>query len=298
MSLELTWMQLPKEYRNLKDCKFVILPISYEKDLTYGAGAASGSIEIIKASEHLEYYDAEFNIEYFEKGVFVNPVLKLSDSTPEEMLSKIQESVESVGSNKFVIGLGGDHAVSIGLVQAAEKLHDNFAILQIDAHSDFRDSWNGSKLNHACVMRQLVDKHEIVAVGIRSKDKDERAAVDLNEKVQTIYAWDFDLEKVKSALLKLESEKLYITIDVDGFDPSVISGTGTPEPGGLLWKQVIEILKLCFSLKEVVGADIVEFAPVYQYSPNRSLNLTNQSRVEAYTLARLVSKIMSLVVKK
>jgi agmatinase len=290
MNFKLKWMQLPDKFCDLESSKFVILPISYEKDLTYGKGAARGAVEIIDASAHLEYFDAELRKEYFEKGVFVNSVLDLSALGPEMMVSKIQESVVSFGSSKFVIALGGDHAVSIGLVKGLEKRHGDFAILQIDAHSDFRDSWNGSGLNHACVMRRIVGGHEIVAVGIRSQDKDERLALDANSNVQTIYGWDFSLDKVKSALLKVKSEKLYITIDVDGFDPSIISCTGTPEPGGLLWKQVIEILKLCFSLKEVISCDVVEFAPCY----NEFGRLENQSRVEAYILARLVSKMMGL----
>ena len=290
MKSSLKWMTLPEEYANFDKSHFVILPVSYEKDLTYGAGAAGGASEIILASSHLEYYDEEFDCEYFDRGVFVHPLLTLSSKTPESMVTLVQDAVVSCGSRKFVLGLGGDHAVSIGLIRGHEKLHGDFAILQIDAHSDFRDSWNGSSLNHACVMRTLVDKHEIVAVGIRSQDKDERVALDANSKVQTIYGWDYSLEKVRLALLNLKTSKLYITIDVDGFDPSVISCTGTPEPGGLLWQQVIEILKLCFSMKEVVAADVVEFAPCY----NGGGKLCNRARVEAYTLARLGSKIMSL----
>ena len=297
---ELVWMKLPLEYRSAEKSSFVVLPVSYEKDVTYGKGTSNGSSSIVSASSHLEYYDEEFDCEYFEKGVYVHPSLDLSSGSAEDMVSKVQGEVVSCGVEKFVLGLGGDHAVTIGLVRGLEEIEKqngnegDFAILQIDAHSDFRDSWNGSVLNHACVMKQLSGRHEIVYVGIRSQDKDERVLVDECESVQTVYAWEYSISKVKESLLNLKAKRMYITIDVDGFDPSVISCTGTPEPGGLFWKQVIEILKLCFSMKEIIGADIVEFLPIYESNGEES----NQSRVEAYTLARLVSKIFSLAVKK
>ncbi len=290
---DLVWMELPGEYRSKENSHFLLLPVSYEKDVTYGVGATKGAKEIILASKHLEYYDEQFDVEYFESGVFVHPLLDLSKETPETMVANVQEAVVANGKGKFVLGLGGDHAVTLGFVRGLEKTHSDFAILQIDAHSDFRDSWNGSRLNHACVMRQLVSSHEIVSVGIRSQDKDERKAVDSHSNVQTIYSWEHSLEKLREALLKLHSSKLYITIDVDGFDPSVISCTGTPEPGGLLWQQVIDVLKLCFEMKKVIGADIVEFAPLYDSNGKK----TNQSRIEAYVLARLASKIISLAKK-
>ena len=295
---QLKWMSLPGEYSDQERSQFVILPVSYEKDVTYGVGAAQGAEEILLASTHLEYYDEEFDSEYFILGVFVHPVLRLSCETPETMVSSVQQTVESFSGEKFFIGLGGDHAVTIGFVRGLEKMHGDFAILQIDAHSDFRDSWNGSKLNHACVMRQVVDTHEVVAVGIRAQDKDEHGAVEAHEKVQTIYGWDFSLEKVRTALANVKAEKLYITIDVDGFDPSVISCTGTPEPGGLYWQQVVEILKLCFAEKQVIGCDLVEFAPEYVLDFSGTKVLSSRARAEAYTLARLLSKVMALQFQK
>lgn len=291
------WMNLPKEYSDLEKSKFVILPISYEKDLTFGCGTSKGAMEIVKASEHLEYYDEEFDCEFFERGIFLEEEIDLCFETPDNMVSKVQEKLGGIDSSKFVIGLGGDHAVTIGLVKGLEKKHGDFAVLQIDAHSDLRDSWNGSKLNHACVMKRLVSDHEIVQVGIRSQDKEEKEFIQSNENIQTIYAWEYSLEKVRFALANLKSEKLYITIDVDGFDPSVISCTGTPEPGGLMWQQVIDILKLCFEAKKVIGADIVEFAPEYNEIKDKVLQ-TARSGAESYALARLVSKIVSLKIKK
>ena len=289
------WMNLPEEYSNLEKSKFVILPISYEKDLTFGVGTSKGAMEIVKSSEHLEYYDEEFDCEVFEQGIYLENEMKLNSESPESMVTKIKEKVESIEGDKFLISLGGDHSVTIGLVKGLEKQNEKFAVLQIDAHSDFRDSWNGSRLNHACVMKRLVESHEIVQVGIRSQDKDEKEVIANNKSIKTIYAWEHSINKVKKTLLNLKSDKLYITIDVDGFDPSMISCTGTPEPGGVFWQQIIEILKLCFEMKTVIGTDIVEFAPEYVIDGKKQIS--SRARSEAYSLAKLVSKIICLKVK-
>ena len=280
----MNWMNLPPEY-STDNSKFVILPIEYEKEVTFGTGASKGSIEIIKASKHLEYYDEEFDNEPFLSGVKLLNPLQLNSASPEEMRDFISETVVQQ-KNKFVIGLGGDHAVTIGLVKGQEQLQEDFSVLILDAHADFRDSWNGSNLNHACVTKQLSKKHEVVVVGVRSMDKDEALQIVSDENVQILKAHEFTLEKFKQILPQLK-KKVYLSIDVDVFDPSIIRNTGTPEPGGLYWDQIIDILRLIFHDKEVIGADVVEFAP--QEEDNYS--------AEAYSLAKLVYKMMALYKK-
>ena len=262
------WMNLPQEYRT---GKFVILPVAYEKDLTFGDGASLGPAEIIKASEHLEYYDEQFNCEAFLEGIELMEEVKAE--TPEEMISKI-----NLPKDKFVIGLGGDHSVTLGLTQ---DLDEDVSVIILDAHSDFRDSWNGSSLNHACVAKQLSKKHSLALFGIRSMDVDEAKQIEEAENVHLIKSYDFNLTKLKEILPKLK-DKVYISIDVDVFDPSFIRNTGTPEPGGFSWNQVISILKVIFNEKEVVGADVVEFAPQENFQS------------EAYSLAKLVYKLMGM----
>ncbi len=271
----MTWMNLPEEYRK---GKFVILPIAYEKDVTYGEGASKGPEEIIKASKHLEYYDDQFDCEPFERGIELLDSVK--GNTPEEMVDKVSFVVKD-NTGKFVIGIGGDHAVTLGLTK---NLEEDVSIIQFDAHADFRDSWNGSFFNHACVAKQLSKKHSILQIGIRSMDVDERRLLDSAENVHTISAYDFSLEKVRDKLNEL-NDKVYITIDVDVFDPMFIRNTGTPEPGGLMWDQVVNCLKIIFENKKVVGADICEFAPKENYE------------AEAYALAKLVYKIMAMRIK-
>ena len=274
------WMNLPEEYSK---GEFVILPMSYEKSLTFGDGTSKGPYAIIKASEHLEYYDDQFDCEPFEKGIELLEELKLNDKTPEEMVSIIANNV-SKHKDKFIIGLGGDHAVTIGTVKGLEELHEDFSIIQFDAHSDFRDSWNGSSLNHACVSRQISKKHSLLNIGVRSMDVDEKRLIDSTQNVYLVSAYDFSLEKVKEILPNLK-EKVFITIDVDVFDPSFIRNTGTPEPGGMSWDKIIDCLKLIFKEKDVIGADIVEFAPKVNFES------------EAYALAKLAYKIMVMKVK-
>ena len=278
----MTWMNLPPEYRT-ENARFVILPIEYEKALTYGTGASKSPAEIIKASKHLEYYDDQFDCEPFEQGIQVLEPLSLSDVEPEDMVRQVADAVSNQ-KDKFLIGLGGDHAVTIGIVKRLEQLHEEFSIIQFDAHADFRDSWNGSSLNHACVAKQISKKHSLMLVGVRSMDVDEKRQIDEAENVHLISKYDFSLEKIKLLLPKLH-HKVYITIDVDVFDPSFIRNTGTPEPGGLRWEEVVESLKVIFENKEVIGADIVEFAPKVNFD------------AEAYSLAKLTYKIMALNVK-
>lgn len=272
-------MNLPEEYRN---GRFIILPIAYEKDLTYGQGTSKGPTEIIKASEHLEYYDEQFGCEPFVEGIQLLPEIKAE--TPEEMVEKVSAIVKDNQSN-FIIGLGGDHSVTIGLVKGQEQLHQDFSVIIFDAHADFRDSWNNSVLNHACVSKQLSKRHDLALLGIRSMDIDEAKQINQSKNVHLLKAHDFSLSKLKEVLPKLK-DKVYISIDVDVFDPSFIRNTGTPEPGGLSWKEVTDSLQEIFRQKEIVGADIVEFSPQENY------------RVEAYSLAKLVYKLFALIHKK
>ncbi|MBR9693253.1 agmatinase [Candidatus Woesearchaeota archaeon] len=270
----MSWMRLPEEYT--KDAEFVILPISYEDNPTYGGGASKGPAEIIKASEHLEYYDEQFDVEPFVKGIE-----ELEEVTT---LEKVQETVKGVGNDKFLISLGGDHAVTIGIVKGLEEIHDDFSVLILDAHSDFRYSRGGMN-NHACVARRIVGKHKVGVIGVRSQDVDEAKDAKANKDIKIIKAYEYD-EKELEKVLGFLGDKVYLSIDVDVFDPAFIRNTGTPEPGGFSWDRVISILEKVFATKNVIGTDIVEFAPKENY------------RAEAFALAKLAYKIMALHTRK
>ncbi|TKJ17174.1 agmatinase [Candidatus Woesearchaeota archaeon B3_Woes] len=256
----MNFMNLPEKYR--KNAFFQILPIEYENNPTYGKGAKKGPKEIIKASKHLEYYDEQFDNEPFAKGI------------------KTIKNKKEVNS-KFTISLGGDHSITIGVVKDLEKKYKDFSVIILDAHPDMFHSWNNSQYNHRCVSQRISENHNILQIGIRSMDIDEKEIIDSKKNINIIKAYDFNKEKLKQELKKLKN-KVYISIDVDVFDISFIRNTGTPEPGGFSWNQVIEILEEIFKNKEVIGADINEFAPRYNF------------KAEAFSLAKLAYKIMAL----
>jgi len=272
----MSWMRLPEEYRT-ESSKFVILPISYEEQPTFGSGARNGAAAIIKASEHLEYYDEQFDCEPFVHGI--------RELEEVKSLKEVEEAVRDVGKERFLIGLGGDHAVTTAIVKGFEALHDDFSVLILDAHSDFRDSWNGSQYNHACVARRIVTKHKVAIIGVRSQDSDEAKTAEKNDALRLVKSYEYSDQELKS-ILDFLGEKVYLSIDVDVFDPSFIRQTGTPEPGGFSWERVIGLLAKLFAAKKVIGADIVEFAP-------QGAN----DHAEGYALAKLAYKLMVLAEK-
>jgi len=270
------FMNMPEEYSK-EESYFQILPIEYEKDLTYGEGASKGPFEIIKASQHLEYYDEQFDNEPFLKGIHTLQPLVLSEKEPEEVMKAIEEEVKKQ-NGKFLISLGGDHSVTIGAIR---DLDEDCSVIILDAHSDMFHSWNNSQYNHRCVAQRTSQKHDVLIVGVRSMDADEADIIKNNDNVNIIKAYDYNIEKLKQELKKLKN-KVYISIDVDCFDTSFIRNTGTPEPGGFLWYDIINILKEIFSEKEVIGADVVEFSPKENFY------------AEAFSLAKLCYKLMAL----
>lgn len=276
------WMNLPEEYR---DGKFVILPLPYEHQVTYGQGASRGPEEISKASYYLEYYDVEHHSEPYQQGIALRKPLPLQNLQPEAMIARIADAVQKE-KKKFVIGLGGDHAVTLGMVKGMEQLQEkrqalDFSVIILDAHADFRDSWNGSMFNHACVSRQLAKKHDLLLLGVRSMDVDEARMIKERKHVHLLKSSELSLRRIKALLPRLKKD-VYLSIDVDVFDPAFIRNTGTPEPGGIFWSQLIQLLQLIFREKNVIGADFVEFAPQENF------------RTEAYALAKLVYKLVGM----
>lgn len=274
------WMNLPEEYR--KNGYFQILPVEYEGNVTYGKGTSLGPNKIIRASSHLEYYDEEFDCEPFKKGIKTQQALDLEDVNPSEMVENVSSKVQN--TKGFPLIIGGDHSITIGAVKGfREKEDESFSVLVLDAHSDFRDRWNNSKYNHACVSKRISEENNTGIIGVRSQDISEKESINSEDNTRVLYSHEFSIEETKEIISDLD-EKVYVSIDCDVFDPSLISCTGTPEPGGLDWRNVIDVLKIVFEEKKVIGADIVEFSP----SKDR------ECRSESYTLARLAYKLMSL----
>ncbi|MFH1126854.1 MAG: agmatinase [archaeon] len=258
MSTTKNYGGLPKDYSG-KNSPIVILPVPYDATSTWIKGADKGPGAIIEASANMELYDIDTDTSVCEKGIFTDAPVKES-SSPESMVAAVKRRVENhLKNDKFVVVIGGEHSVSLGAIQAHKDLHNNISVLQFDAHSDLRQEYRGSIYNHACVMARAKELCPIVQVGIRSMDAEEIEFMDRNN---VFFAKDIhDKRDWIQHVLPLLKDKVYITIDLDVFDPSVMPSTGTPEPGGLLWYDVLSLLKEVIEKKQVIGFDIVELCP-------------------------------------
>ncbi len=267
---------------SLDDARIVVLPVCYEMAPSYGEGSRKGPFHILAASEQMESIDEETLANWSEFSIYTAPPL-FPAGNPEESVREMKKAAEPVlKSGKFLLSLGGDHAITIGPVMAAKEVHPDIGVLQIDAHADLRDEWNGSRYNHACVMRRLADDVQVpfVQVGIRSFSPEE---ADLIRKrgyrpfyAHEIVPWDDSwMDRAVDTL----PETVYITLDLDGLDPSALPGTGTPEPGGLTYRQVAGLIRKVGERRKVVAADINELLKI------------EGSTVSEYTAAKLATKI-------
>lgn len=250
---------LPQEYSDISTAKVVVLPLPFDGTSTWGKGADRGPAAIIEASRNMELYDIETDSEVFTYGIATERPLKCK--TVDAMVAQSERKVGKLLKNgKFVVCLGGEHSVSIGPIRAHANHYGEISILHLDAHSDRRDKYEGSKYNHACVIARAGECcKNIVSVGIRSMDSSEIQRID-REKV--FFARDIHSSKewVPRAV-GLLSKKVYITIDLDVFDSGIMPSTGTPEPGGLGWYDVVGLLREVAMQKDIVGFDVVELAP-------------------------------------
>lgn len=249
----------PEEMR-YESAAIAILPVPYDGTSTWIKGADRGPEALLDASYNLEFYDIETKSEVYKQGIAtLDPVVE--NSSPEAMSDEVERRVERIlDDGKFPVLIGGEHSVSIGAFRAMARRYPNISILQLDAHSDMRDEYEGSPCNHACVMARAKElTTNITQVGIRSTAREELHNIDPE---RTFYAhriaedsgW---IERVSSQL----GEEVYITIDLDVLDPSVLPSTGTPEPGGLSYREVISLLRRIIEQHRVVGLDVVELCP-------------------------------------
>ncbi len=271
------------------ESKIVILPIPYEKTTTYRQGCQHGPTAIIEASDQLEAYDNELKIvTCLATGIYTTDAIadtSLNPSiSPEEMLQTTNKTVAKlITDDKFVIALGGEHSITAGVVKAYQQImSEPFTVIQIDAHGDMRDSYEGSIYNHACVMRRILDMGlPTLPVGIRSICLEE-AQIIAQKNIPVVWARDiyYQSDWIDTAISRIPTKKVFITIDLDGIDPSLMPGVGTPEPGGLNWYQLTRFLKQIFMSYQVIGCDVMELAPV------------KDSVVSQFTAAKLVYKLV------
>jgi len=267
LGIKKNFLAIEKEYSNYDDSQIVIVSAPLEKTVSYGRGTGKGPEEILKASHYVEFYDEEQSRELcFEKGICTLEPVNLQKLSVEKSLDKIYKEVSKhIDAGKFVVTLGGEHSLSTAPIMAHHERFPNLSILQIDAHSDLRQSYEGSKYSHASVMARVAEFNpNIVQVGIRAQCKDE-ADFRKEKQIKTFYAREIKLgmygDNWQELVVKNLSENVYITFDVDGFDPSFMPATGTPEPGGLFWDETMNLLKIIGLEKNIVGFDVVELAP-------------------------------------
>jgi agmatinase len=240
--------------------KIWIQSIPYDGTSTWGKGADKGFESFLFAAENMELYDIETDSEVSKKGIHILPEITEKESPEAVFKAVYARTVELLQSNKFLSFFGGEHSVSIGIIKAHQEHYKNLSVLQLDAHADLRDHYDGSPYNHACALHQASKDTNLVQVGIRSMDRSELPFL---RKSHCYFAEDiFGQTDWMEESIKQLTEDVYLTIDLDVFDPSIMPSTGTPEPGGLLWNTTIEYLRKIFKAKNVVGFDIVELAPI------------------------------------
>ena len=243
----------------LEDARYVILGVPYDGTSTFVKGADKGPQAILDASDSLELFDIQYQHEAWLAGIHTDHH-DYDLRTPETMVKSVHNRVSHfMDQGKRIILLGGEHSVSVGSIQAMAERHDNLSVLQIDAHADLRDSYHDSIYNHACVMRRAQECARVVQVGIRNVCSEEYPYV---VPENTFYAHLIHNQEdwMDKAVERL-ADNVYITVDLDGFDPSILPATGTPLPGGLQWYPTLQFLEKVFRKKNVVGFDVVELCP-------------------------------------
>ena len=273
-----------------KDSQFVIQQLPYEHTSSYLKGSAKGPGAMIKASHYVEFYDEVLKTETFRHaGIATLPAVNFKGKVNRAAVDLIEkETTKLLNDNKFVVSFGAEHTVTFGLVRAHLKKFKNLSVLQVDAHSDLRDTYHGNKFSHACVMARVHELDvKLCQVGIRAQCKEEAELIMSSKKIKTFYAHQIRqntkwIEQAANAL----TDNVYITIDADGFDPSVVPSVGTAEPGGLFWQEVNQMLEHVVQNKNVVGFDIVEIAPA------------KGEILSEYAMAKLAYRLMGFITRK
>jgi len=249
-------------YSDWENSRVVILPVPYDSTTDWRSGARNGPWAIIDASRYLELYDLELKREVYQVGIHTLPEIQPDMTGPENMTQRVyQVARELLDKNKMVLMLGGEHSLTLGMVKAYRERHEALSVLQLDAHADLRDSYLGTRFSHATVMRRVCELCPVVPVGIRSLSEEERRFID-EAGIKPVYAENpiSTGDSIKHIIATLSSE-VYITIDLDVLDPSIMSAVGTPEPGGIGWYELLNLLREVAKSKRIVGFDLVELCP-------------------------------------
>jgi len=254
-----TFAGIEDKYASFENAAVLLQSIPYDGTSTWGKGADHGFDVFLEAAENMELYDIESDSEVYKKGIhLLDPVTE--KSAPESVYGEVKKiTANLLKTGKFLSFFGGEHSISIGIIEAFRRVYPELSVLQLDAHTDLRPTYLGSPYNHACAMHQASKSTNLIQVGIRSMDESEKKFINPEK---CFFA--SDMEKDPSWIEKsihLLTDSVYLTIDLDVLDPSIMPSTGTPEPGGMTWYPLLNYLEMVFRMKNVVGFDIVEFAP-------------------------------------
>jgi len=258
------FLGLPEEHARFDDAGVVIVPVPYEATVSYMGGTRFGPRALLHASRFVELYDHELDAEPYTVGVHTMPELLLTGAGPGPAMRELRRAFDVLlRTDKFVIMLGGEHSVSGPPILAhADRLgRKKLSVLQLDAHADLRAEYEGTPHSHACVMHTVHDRVRIVQVGIRSLTAEERA-LQRRKRMTVVFGHELESPDWEDRVLAALGPDVYLTIDVDYFDPAIMPSTGTPEPGGGAWSPTIRLLDRLFRERRVVGADVVELAPL------------------------------------
>jgi agmatinase len=254
---------LRQDEQSYDTARAVVLPIPLERTTSYVPGTRYGPREILQASAQVELWDEETEVSFPGIGLSTLPAMELAVGTLEAALAEIRRVAgEIFDAGKFLVSLGGEHSLTLPLVEAAAARHEGLSVLQIDAHADLRESYTGSPFSHASVMRRVVERVPCTQVGIRSLSEQEARSI---PSLRTTLFYDVRMREEPrwmDRVVESLGRKVYVTIDCDGFDPALLPAVGTPEPGGLNWHEALVLLRKIFEKREVVACDVVELAPI------------------------------------
>lgn len=264
-SYRINFADLPSPLTDPRRSMVKIFSIPYEATTSYRGGTKQGPEAIICASQNLELWDEELGMQPCKVGISTFPPLKCSAAGPEIAVGQIYEYTKDILSkypDRFYIFLGGEHTITSGIVKAFLEAFPSLSVLQLDAHADLRETYEGTGYNHACVMRRLAEKVSFLQLGTRSLSREEAKYIDQRNLTLQSAHRVITCNKWKQLIQEKLSDSVYLTIDVDVLDPSIMPSVGTPEPGGLDWYKTLEILRYLIGHKKVVGVDVVELSPL------------------------------------
>ena len=277
------FLSLTPEQSALETARAVLIPVPYDSTTSYRTGARYGPAAILAASYNLEDYDHELDIDLSEAGIHTTAALEPHMAGPDAMIRRVADAVESYDDGRRLVGLlGGEHTISVGAVRAMKRRRPNLSVLYLDAHGDLRDSYMDTPYSHACVARRLMEVCPVVQVGVRSLSREEFVLTQNPPPNLHTFLWNTETSRLPNLhdILDRLTEEVYVSIDLDVLDPSIMPAVGTPEPGGMGWGHLTQLIDAVARRRRIVGFDVVEL------SPNEGPHAC------AYTAAKLVYKLI------